>query len=102
MKHEESKLQMEIVSALQKAGVFVISVPNERNLGVSDALRMRAMGLTKGAPDLIVYTDHWIWLELKTKKGVRSVEQECFETKAIELGVEYRLVKQFESIKDLI
>ena len=102
MKHEESELQIEIVDAFRKAGVIVISIPNERSLGVSDIRRMKSMGLTKGAPDLIVYTDHWIWLELKTKKGKRSIEQICFEDVAKQCDVEYRIVRDIKDIKDLI
>ena len=99
---DEYKLQIEVVKALRGKGFLVFSIPNERNLGVSDALRMRASGLTKGVPDLMVYTDtlHW-WLELKTPTGVRSPEQKAFESLALQYGVGYRVVRSLKDVEDI-
>lgn len=105
-KHDEYKLQVEVVKHLRANGWVVISIPNERNLGVSDALRMRASGLTKGAPDLIAFkpspkpyhtAEHW-WFELKTDKGKRSPEQECMESLAGFLGINYKVIRKLEDL----
>lgn len=100
---DEYKLQVEVVKTLRSRGVLVLSIPNERNAGISDAVRMRASGLTKGAPDLVCWTPRgecW-WLELKAPKGVRSQEQKCFEDIAGQLGIGYKLVRSLEDIKDI-
>ena len=101
---DEYKLQVEVVKALRSRGVLVFSVPNERNAGISDAVRMRASGLTKGAPDLMAWDSHrqcW-WLELKTPTGVRSPEQKAFEEVARAYRIEYRVVRSLDDIKDLL
>lgn len=104
MKHEEAKLQQEVVAYLREQGCVVISVPNERNLGILDARRMQSMGLTKGAPDLLVWDTNAkpYWFELKTPKGKRTVEQECFEHLAKELNITYMVIRRTEDVKELI
>lgn len=104
IKHDEHKLQVEVVKYLREKGWVVFSIPNERNLGVADALRMRASGLTKGAPDLVAWkpTEHrtsipW-WFELKTDKGKRSPEQECMESVARFLDINYKVVRKLEDL----
>lgn len=104
MKHSEAKLQREVVAKLRGAGWLVLSIPNERALGIADAKRMQAMGLTKGAPDLMAWNlqnEPW-WFELKTPRGVRSDEQICFEGIAKELGIGYRVVRYIHDIDDIL
>lgn len=99
----EYELQVQVVKALRDRGCLVFSVANERNSGVADALRMRASGLTKGAPDLMCWTTDgqcW-WLELKAPKGVRSQEQKCFETLANQLNIGYILVRSLEDVEQI-
>lgn len=103
IKHDEFVLQHLIVTTLRSRGMVVFSIPNERNAGVSDAARMRATGLTKGAPDLICWSGDgkcW-WLELKTPTGKRSPEQECMEDVAQRIGVGYKVVRSVDDIKDI-
>ena len=103
MKHDEFVLQHLIVTTLRSWGMVVFSIPNERNAGVSDAVRMRATGLTKGAPDLVCWSRNgkcW-WMELKTPTGKRSPEQECMEDVAHRIGVEYKVVRSVNDIKDI-
>lgn len=100
---DEYKLQVEVVKALRSRGILVFSIPNERNSGVSDAVRMRASGLTKGVPDLMAWDSNrqcW-WLELKTPTGVRSPEQKAFEDVARAYHIEYKVVRSLEDIKDI-
>jgi hypothetical protein len=103
MKHEELELQQTIVKQLRDWGMVVFSIPNERNCGISDAVRMRSAGLTKGAPDLVCWSRNgkcW-WLELKTPKGRRSPEQMCMETLAKSLKIGYNVVRSVDDIKEL-
>ena len=104
MKHNEAKLQQKVVAYLRSQGCVVISVPNERNLGIADARRMQSMGLTKGAPDLLVWDINGkpYWFELKTKQGKRTLEQHCFEHLASQLNITYRVVRDITDVKDLI
>lgn len=103
-KHDEYKLQVEVVKYLRKKGWVVFSIPNERNLGIADALRMRASGLTKGAPDLVAWLPTGLgygipyWFELKTEKGRRSEEQKCMEAVAFELDVNYKVIRKLEDL----
>lgn len=104
MRHEEWQLQQDVVKALRDKGWVVFHIPNERNGGVADARRMKSGGVVKGAPDLLVYgpnKKHY-WLELKTPKGKRSIEQECMEGVAEKLGINYRIVRTLEDIEDLV
>lgn len=103
-KHDEHKLQVEVVKYLREKGWVVFSIPNERNLGVADAVRMRASGLTKGAPDLVAWLPTGLgygesyWFELKTPTGKRSPEQICFEYVAKDLGVNYKVIRKLEDL----
>lgn len=103
-KHEEHKLQVQVVKYLREHGWIVFAIPNERNLGVADAFRMRASGLTKGAPDLVAWLPTGYgygipyWFELKTKEGKRSAEQECMEDVAKDLDVNYKIIRKLEDL----
>ena len=101
----EYELQIQVVKALRDRGCLVFSVANERNAGIADALRMRASGLTKGAPDLMCWTElgHCWWLELKAPKGVRTPEQKCFEEIAKTMPhVSYKLVKSLKDVEEIV
>lgn len=104
MKHNEYALQCEVVKLLRDNQWVVFSIPNERNQGISDSVRMRASGLTKGAPDLIGWAKDkqcW-WLELKTPTGRRSIEQECMEDLAEKLGIKYILVRSLDDVQKIL
>lgn len=103
MTHAEARLQREVVHELRSHGWLVLSIPNERALGIADIKRMEAMGMTKGAPDLMAWdlqNNPW-WFELKTPRGKRSPEQICFEHTAAELGIGYRVVRSVHDVQDL-
>lgn len=103
MRHAEWDLQVEVVKLLREAGCVYFHIPNERNGGIVDSRRMKAGGVVKGAPDLLVYEPNkkHHWLELKTPTGRRSIEQECMEDIAKRLGIDYRLVRSVDDIKDI-
>lgn len=102
MKHEEYKLQCKIIENLRSHGWVVFSIPNERNMGICDALRMRASGLTKGAPDLIAWDTRGspYWFELKTPTGKRSPEQICMEHLAEELVITYKVIRDIKDVEE--
>ena len=103
MKHDEADLQVEIVKLLRSRFIPVFAVRNERNEGMADAVRSEKMGRAKGAPDLIAgYNGKSWWLELKTKTGKQSLEQQCFEALAPIFGAKYLIVRSVEDIKELL
>lgn len=104
MRHQEYKLQVQVVKLLRAYNWVVFSIPNERNLGIADSTRMKAAGLTKGAPDLVAWEptgDCW-WLELKTPQGRRSPEQECSEFVAEQLHINYRVVRDLKDVENIV
>lgn len=103
MRHYEYGLQCDVVKLLRDEGCVAFHIANERNGGIADARRMKAAGVVKGAPDLVAWIHHQVWwFELKTPTGKRSIEQECMEDLAKELGVHYKLVRCINDIKELI
>ena len=105
LKHDEFLLQCQIVEYLNNNGVCVFSVPNHllKN-GVAEAKREMAAGFRKGIPDLICLKPNarCIFMELKTEKGKRSIEQEAIADTIQALGFEYRLVRSVADVEDLI
>jgi hypothetical protein len=104
VKYVEWDLQCAVVKMLREHGWIVLHIPNERNSGIADSQRMKAGGVTKGAPDLLCWRPGCFeyWLELKAPKGKRSKEQECFESIALVLGIKYLLVKTIDDIKEML
>lgn len=104
MKHEESKLQAEIVKLLQEKKIFFFSVPNEAG-GRSKIQQMQlvSMGLRSGASDMvIVLPGKVIFMEVKTPDGKQSPAQERFEARVKELGHEYIVVRNLIDVEKSI
>lgn len=104
MRYSEWNLQCDVVKLLRDAGWVVFHIPNERNSGIADSIRMKAGGVVKGAPDLVAWDKHgycW-WFELKAPKGKRSVEQECMEDVAHKLHIFYAVIRSTEEVKKAI
>lgn len=103
MKHAEADFQIALVQMLRERGIPVFAVRNERNEGMADAMRSERMGRAKGAPDLIAGKDgKSYWLELKTKNGKQSLEQQCFQDLAPLFGAKYLVVRSFDDVKELL
>lgn len=103
MKHAEADFQIALVQMLRERGIPVFAVRNERNEGMADAMRSERMGRAKGAPDLIAGKDgKSYWLELKTKTGKQSLEQQCFQDLAPLFGAKYLVVRSFDDVKELL
>jgi len=100
MKHEESKIQAEIVSALSLAGVYVFMIPNDAAGAISQAKagRLRAMGLRAGISDLcLVGKDgHIYFLEVKTPEGVLSASQVRFASLCAARGWPYAVARSVD------
>lgn len=83
MKHDESIIQSQIVSALSLAGVYVFMIPNDAagKTTMAKAGRMKAMGLRAGISDLVVmsHDGRAHFLEVKTETGKLSENQVRFK-----------------------
>ena len=104
MKHEEAKLQAEIVQYLQKKGIYFFAVSNEANgRNKIQQMQMIAMGLRPGVSDMVwMLPGRVLFVEVKTADGVQSEPQKLFEAKVKELGFEYFLVRSMDDVKILV
>lgn len=102
----EAQIQSEVVQFLQKNNVFFFSVPNELG-GAHNATRMTqfiAMGLRKGAPDMVIFwpDGHLGFLEMKTPKGKQSPQQKVFQKKCEDYGARYDVARSVEGVACLL
>lgn len=105
MKHDESIIQSQIVSALSLAGVYVFMVPNGELGKITQAAagRAKAMGLRSGMADLIVMGSSGVahFLEIKTATGVLSPSQIRFAELCIKKGWKYEVARSVEQALDI-
>ena len=59
---------------------FIFHIPNENTAGIKWGVRNRQMGVKSGVPDLMLPIPssgyHGLFIEMKTKQGSTSVEQD--------------------------
>lgn len=95
----ESAIQMQIAQAFNERGILFFSVPNEA-LGKikyrgdrNRMMRLKAMGLLAGAPDLVVVLPNAVvFMEVKAG-GFQSEKQIEFQERAESLGYKYVVVR---------
>ena len=97
-KTTEADLQIKIIQALQGAGVFFHSVPNEGSAANKiRTMQMITMGLRPGTPDLVVWWPQGIgYLEVKAPGGKVSPAQERFHARCKDHGIPCHVVWSFE------
>lgn len=101
MKHEEAKLQFEIVKKLQEMGIYFFSVPNEANgRSQMQQMRMVSMGLRSGVSDMVIMLPGGkvLFFEIKTPIGKQSPQQARFEEKCKALGFEYYIIRSLSDV----
>jgi hypothetical protein len=89
------------VAALRECGYFCFSVPNEAagkvrsKAGYGRLAKLKAMGLTAGVADLVVWLPDGreAYLEVKTSKGRQSPKQRDFEHLCHRYGKPYYVVR---------
>ena len=105
MKHEESKLQREVVKylrlELRMCGGLIFAVPNGGKRSKIEARIQVSEGTLHGVSDLIILLPNarTVFVEMKTEKGKQSDYQEQFEESVSKLGFEYVI---WRSIDDAI
>jgi len=83
--------QVAVVNWLRKQGIFVFSIPNERNCSAITGKLLKDAGRVKGVADLFI-PKYKIFAELKVRKGgYQTKEQKYFEKLIKELGYHYIL-----------
>ena len=106
MKHDESIIQSQIVSALSLAGVYVFMVPNGELGKITQAAagRAKAMGLRSGMADLIVMSPDGRahFLEVKTATGVLSPSQIRFAELCIKRGWKYEVARTVDEAMEIV
>jgi hypothetical protein len=75
---------------------YLIHIRNEGKRSLAEGARAKRMGLMKGVSDLFfaypivkdepLYRSYGVWIELKSKKGIVSAEQEAFLNKMFYQG----------------
>jgi hypothetical protein len=93
MRHLESREQQRVAYWLRAAGIFFCAIPNGGFRNRFEAGRMKAEGVTAGAPDILIFDPPEVGvfcgvaLELKRRKGGRvSEEQRAFLQQLGQIG----------------
>lgn len=82
----ETYEQVAFADYLRSKGVPFFHVPNDAKRSVGAALRLKAMGMSRGVPDIFIAwpCGHWhgMFVEMKTKEGGRTSpeQREWIET----------------------
>lgn len=101
-KDDEHKLQVAVLDVINVGkshpDIFAIAIPNAARRSMRLGSRMKAEGLTSGVADICVLMpeNHSAWLELKTLKGVQSINQQGFEARCRRLGHPYALARTLD------
>lgn len=103
MGHKESRLQADIVKALNKYPVYAFYVKNEGKKTQAQAMRDKAMGMRSGVSDLIILMDGKVlFMELKTATGKQSKTQAIFQSIVERFGFEYVICRSVdEAVKKI-
>ena len=104
-KPNEEQIQRSIVQWLAVAApqCLVMHVPNGMPSNPVTGKRFNALGLKKGAPDLIIFTPKLVFcLEVKTETGRLTPEQKDVSRKLNDLGHTYRVVRSVQEVADIL
>ena len=105
MRHDESLIQSNIVSALSLAGVYVFMVGNDNSgkTNMAKIMRLKSMGLRSGISDLVVMSadGRAHFMEIKTATGVLSPSQIRFAELCLKKGWKYEVARSVEQSLDI-
>ena len=86
----ETLILREVKKILEADGWFVVRIH-------------QSLGATPGIADLVAIADgRTVWVEIKTPNGRQSMHQRLFQLQVEEAGVEYRIVRRADDIKDML
>jgi hypothetical protein len=104
----ESAIQAQIYQfwgqSSHRQTTFLFSIPNEGATTPQEGVRLRAMGLRKGMPDLCLMGDGWtVFIEVKTPTGkVRPEQLEVHERIHKTTGVTTVVVRNLEEFQNVL
>ena len=99
----EDREQIEFVSWVKRnyPEEKVIHIPNGKKRSIIDAVRLKAMGVMKGVPDLF-FPSLYLWIEMKkVKDGKLSPEQKAVMESLRRDGYRVAVCKGAEEAKSL-
>jgi hypothetical protein len=99
---EESE-QIATIEWLWSRGFFAFHVPNGIKVSIAKAMRLKAMGLLSGIPDIIIVMpeEKVLWLEMKKQKGgVVSPNQQAIHHILTAMGHKVLIAKGNKDAKD--
>ena len=116
-KAPEASFQIQVARYLSKAlpeGYFWTTIPSGGG-GLVRGARLKAMGLRKGLPDMVIFGEYenmldWqnnlycnhptvLWLELKAAKGSLSEDQKTVINELLNLGHRVEVVKTLDRVE---
>lgn len=78
-------------------GDFIFHIPNEGHRTLFQNVRLLSEGLFPGVPDYFYFVPslgfHGLFIELKSKTGILSVEQRSFALKALRNGYQFKVCR---------
>ena len=103
----EHSLQVSVLRYLSENAaphIHWIAIPNAGRRTMRSGVRLKAEGMTAGAPDLCILLPRGrvLWLELKTSKGAQSDAQKGFQARCLRLEHVYVLARSFEEAADTL
>ena len=99
-KKSEETIQKEIINYCKLNNLLIFCVPNEATRNNSKFI---GMGVLSGVSDLVLILENRIiFVELKNHKGLQSENQKQFESRVLELGHQYVIIRSLEDFKKLI
>jgi len=99
-KKSEATIQKEIVNFCELNNILIFCVPNEATYNNSKYIKM---GVLSGVSDLVLILENRvIFVELKNHEGIQSEKQKEFESRVLELGHQYVIIRSLEEFKKLI
>ena len=105
MKHEESKIQKAIVTAIRYLypKSILLAIPNEARRNVRTGAIMKAMGMLSGTSDLIfIHKGSVYFFEVKTDNGKQTDTQKEFEKRITKQGLKYFVVRSVDEVLNII
>ena len=106
MKFKEDNLQMAVAKLLDYSNVLWCHVANERRTSIQAGARLKAKGVKKGVPDVLIFEPkgNYIGLaiELKIKPNKTTKEQEYWMQELIKKGWFCDVCYSFDEVKNLL
>lgn len=103
---EEDALQAQVIELLVVAavpGLIYFAVPNGGYRDPQTARTLKLTGVRPGVSDIALIKDRFPhFLEMKTKKGRQSADQEKFEADCIAQGIPYRIARSRDEAQDIL